>query len=91
MLSGTKLENTMSLEKTVTQDKIEIIGEFKTVQVRTKTAVLEDGAEISASFHRHTIIAGQDYSNETAEVQSICGIVHTSEVIAAREAAYPSE
>ena len=81
----------MSLEKTVTQDKIEIVGEFKTVQVRTKTAIAEDGVEISASYHRHAIVAGQDYSNESAEVQSICGIVHTSEVIAARQAAQPSE
>ena len=79
----------MSLEKTVTVDKIEIVGEFKTVQVRTKTAVTENGDEISASFHRHTIIAGQDYSNETAEVQSICQAVHTSEIIAARQAAFP--
>lgn len=89
MLSGTKLENIMSLEKTITQDKIEIVGEFKTVQVRTKTAVTENGVEISSSFHRHTIDAGQDYSGESAEVQSICAIVHTDEVIAARQAAYP--
>ncbi len=81
----------MSLRKTVTQDKIEIVGEFKTVQVRTKTAITEDGVEISASYHRHVIVAGQDYSNESAEVQSICGIVHTSEVIAARQAAQDSE
>lgn len=91
MLSGAKLENIMSLEKTITQDKIEIVGEFKTVQVRTKTAVTEDGFEISSSFHRHTIEAGQDYSNESADVQSICAIVHTSEVIAARQAAQPSK
>lgn len=81
----------MSLEKTVTQDKIEIVGEFKTVQVRTKTSIVENGVEISASYHRHAIVAGEDYSSESAEVQSICGIVHTSDVIAARLAAYPSE
>ena len=81
----------MSLEKTVTQDKIEIVGEFKTVQVRTKTTVTENGVEISTSFHRHAIDAGADYSGESAEVQSICAIVHTSDVIAARQAAYPSE
>lgn len=81
----------MSLEKTVTQDKIEIVGEFKTVQVRTKTSIVENGVEISASYHRHAIVAGEDYSGESAEVQSICEIVHTSDVIAARLAAYPSE
>lgn len=79
----------MSLEKTVIQDKIEIVGEFKTVQVRTKTSVLENGVEISASYHRHAIVAGDDYSGESAEVQSICAVVHTDEVIAARQAAYP--
>ena len=81
----------MSLEKTITQDKIEIVGEFKTVQVRTKTSIVENGQEISSSFHRHAIDAGADYSVESAEVQSICAIVHTEEVIAARETAYPSE
>lgn len=78
----------MSLVKTVTQDKIEIVGDFKTVQVRTKTSVTENGAEISASYHRHAIVAGDDYSDQSAEVQSICAIVHTDAVIAARQAAH---
>lgn len=77
----------MSLAKTVTQDQIEIVGQFKTVQVRTKTVVTEDNAEISVSYHRHAIVAGDDYSEEAAEVQSICQIVHTPELIAAREEA----
>tara|TARA_R110000764_G_scaffold168832_1_gene256151 strand:- start:1057 stop:1317 length:261 start_codon:yes stop_codon:yes gene_type:complete len=76
----------MALTKVVTQDRIEIVGEFKTIQVRTKTAVLEDGVEISASFHRHTVIAGDDYSNESAEVQAICAAVHTAAVIEAKAA-----
>ena len=42
----------MALSKVITQDKIEIVGDFKAVQVRTKTAVLEDGVELSSSFHR---------------------------------------
>jgi len=73
----------MALEKIVTEDKIEIVGEFKVVQVRTATVIKEDGVELSRSFHRHVVTAGQDYSNESPEVQAICAAVHTPEVIAA--------
>jgi pyruvate formate-lyase activating enzyme-like uncharacterized protein len=73
----------MALTKEVTQDKIEIVGEFKSVQVRTCTKVLEDGVEISSGFHRHVVSAGQDYSAESAEVQAICAAVHTDAVVAA--------
>ena len=77
----------MALSKVITEDKIEIVGEFKAVQVRTKTAVIEDGVELSSSFHRHVVTAGDDYSAESAEVQAICELMHTDEVIAAYEAA----
>ena len=77
----------MALSKVITEDKIEIVGEFKSVQVRTKTAVMEDGVELSSGFHRHVISAGDDYSNESAEVQSICELMHTDAVIAAFAAA----
>ena len=73
----------MALTKVVTQDKIEIVGKFKSVQVRTCTKVLEDGVEISSGFHRHVVSAGQDYSAESAEVQAICAAVHTDAVVAA--------
>jgi hypothetical protein len=73
----------MALSKVITEDKIEIVGDYKAVQVRTKTAVMEDGVELSSGFHRHVVVAGQDYSNESAEVQAICEIVHTDAVIAA--------
>ena len=73
----------MALSKVITEDKIEIVGEFKAVQVRTKTAVMEDGVELSSSFHRHVVTAGDDYSNESAEVQAICELMHTDAVIAA--------
>ena len=73
----------MALTKHVSQDKIEVVGEFKHVQVRTKTAVLEDGVELSSGFHRHSIAAGQDYSAESAEVQAICAAVHSDVVVAA--------
>ena len=81
----------MSLTKQVVVDKIEIVGEFKTVQVRTCTKVLEDGVELSSSYHRHVITAGQDYSSESAEVQAICAAVHTPEVIAAYQASQEQE
>ena len=73
----------MALSKVITEDKIEIVGDYKAVQVRTKTAVMEDGVELSSGFHRHVVVAGQDYSNESAEVQAICAVVHTDAVIAA--------
>ena len=73
----------MALTKVVTQDKIEIVGEFKHVQVRTKTAVMEDGVELSSGFSRHVVSAGDDYSAESAEVQAICAAVHTDAVVAA--------
>ena len=76
----------MALSKVISEDKIEIVGEFKHVQVRTCTKVLEDGVELSSGFHRHVVSAGDDYSNESAEVQAICAVMHTDAVVAAYEA-----
>jgi len=76
----------MALEKVITEDKIEIVGDYKHVQVRTCTKVMEDGVELSSGFHRHVVTAGQDYSNESAEVQAICAAMHTADVISAYEA-----
>jgi len=73
----------MALIKSVVIDKIEIVGEFKAVQVRTATVVSEDGTELSRSYHRHVVNAGDDYSSEDAEVQAVCAAVHTDEVVAA--------
>jgi len=80
----------MALEKVITEDKIEIVGEFKAVQVRTKTAITDDGVEISSAYSRKVILAGQDYSGESPEVQAICALVHTAEVVAAYQAAVES-
>ena len=80
----------MALEKVITEDKIEIVGDYKAVQVRTCTKVLEDGVELSSGFHRHVVVAGDDYSNESAEVQAICAVVHTDAVIAAYQASLES-
>ena len=74
------------LEKVISEDKIEIVGEFKHIQIRTCTKVLEDGIELSSGFHRHVVSAGDDYSNESVEVQAICAAVHTDAVIEAKVA-----
>lgn len=76
----------MALEKVISEDKIEVVGDYKHVQVRTKTAVMEDGVELSSGYHRHVVSAGDDYSNESTEVQAICAAVHTDAVIAAYQA-----
>ena len=76
----------MALTKTQKVDKIEIVGDYKHVQVRTATRVLEDGVVLSSSFHRHVIAPGDSTASETAEVQAICTAMHTAEVIAAYQA-----
>ena len=73
----------MALNKVVSEDKIEIVGDYKAVQVRTCTKVLEDGVELSSGFHRHVVSAGDDYSAESTEVQAICAAVHSNEVVSA--------
>jgi archaellum component FlaF (FlaF/FlaG flagellin family) len=78
----------MALEKKVVNDLVEVL-ENGSVQVRTKTAILEDGKEISSKFHRHVVAPGDDYSAEDAKVQAICSSVQTPEVIAAYKAAQP--
>lgn len=77
----------MALTERTEQDKIEIVGTFKHVQVRTATIIERDGEEISRSFQRHVISPGDDTASETAEVQAICAVVHTAEVIAAYQTA----
>jgi hypothetical protein len=72
----------MTLEKKVTVDQIEII-QNGLVQIRTKTAIFDDGEEINSTFHRRVVAPGNDYSAENAQVQAICAAVHTGEVIAA--------
>ena len=91
----------MALIKEITQDKIEVVGASKHIQVRTRTAVLEDGVELSASFHRHVVSCissvkndddtwthtDTDVSAESAEVQAIATAVWTDAVKAAARTA----
>ena len=71
----------MALTEESFADKIEVVGDFAHVQVRTATVIKRDGEEISRSFHRHVVAPGDDYSAEDAKVQAICAAVHTQEVI----------
>jgi len=75
----------MALEKIEVVDLIEAL-ENGCVQVRTCTRIMEDGKQISGTFHRHVINPGNDYSAEDAKVQAICAAVHTAEVIATYQA-----
>jgi len=75
----------MSLTKEQVIDKIEII-EGGTVQVRQATKIIEDGNEISKSYHRWTIAPGEDYSGQPDDVKAICAVAHKPAVIAAYEA-----
>jgi len=70
----------MALTEQEVQDKIEIVGEYKHVQVRTATVIKRDGVEISRSFSRHVIAPGADITGESAEVQAICNVVHTQAI-----------
>jgi hypothetical protein len=76
----------MALKKVQIVDRIEVV-ENGSIQVRTKTAIKEDGVEISSKFHRHVVAPGDDYSNEDDKVLAIASVIHTDEVIAAYQAA----
>ena len=80
----------MALEKVTSVDLIEVI-ENGSIQVRTKTAIKEDGVEISSKFHRHVIVPGDDYSAEDARVQAICAATHTAAVVSAYQAAQAAQ
>ena len=70
----------MALGKTTTDDKIEIVGDYKHLNIRTATIISEDGTELSRSFHRRVITPDADVSGESAEIQSIAAAVWTDDV-----------
>jgi hypothetical protein len=76
----------MPLEKVISVDLIEVV-ENGCIQVRTKTAIKEDGVEISSKFHRHVVAPGADVIGEDAKVQAIAASIHTADVVAAYKAA----
>jgi hypothetical protein len=80
----------MALEKVISTDLIEVL-ENGCVQVRVKTAIVEDGKHISGTFHRHVVVPGADYSGEDARVKAICAATHTAEVVDAYQAAIAAQ
>ena len=70
----------MALTEETVQDKIEIVGDYKHIQVRTATVIKRDDVEISRSIHRHVVAPDADISGESTEVQAICNVVHTKAV-----------
>jgi archaellum component FlaF (FlaF/FlaG flagellin family) len=74
------------LEKVEIVDRIEVV-ENGSIQVRTKTAILEDGKQISGNFHRHVVAPGDDYSKQDARVKAICAATHTAAVVTAYKVA----
>ena len=70
----------MALTKATTDDKIEIVGDYKHLNIRTATIVAEDGTELSRSFHRRVITPDADVSGESAEIRGIAAAVWTDDV-----------
>ena len=91
----------MSITKETVEDKIEIVGDYKSIQVRTATVIKEDGVELTRSFHRHVLdcvssVKNDDdtwthtdtnVSSESAEVQGIATAVWTTAIKNAKKAA----
>jgi hypothetical protein len=75
------------------ESKVDFIEALESgvVQVRTRTSVMEDGKQISSTFHRHVVVPGADYSGEDTRVQGVCAALHTAEAIAAYKAAQVKE
>lgn len=76
----------MSLSKEVVIDKIEVV-ENGIIQVRQVTRIMEDGQQLSSSYHRWTLTPGQDVSDQDSRVQAIAQAAWTEEVVAAYQAA----
>ena len=82
----------MALEKTIKQDKIEIVdrGNWKAIQVRTATIITDDGTELSRSFHRHVVSPNDDVSGESDEIKKLAEIYFTDDAKAKHKAAMES-
>jgi hypothetical protein len=70
----------MAITKETQIGKIEVVGKYKSVQVRTDTVVIEDGNELSRKYHRHFLMPDADISTEHSEVQAVCNAVWTQDV-----------
>ena len=70
----------MALTKTTEIAQMEVVGQYKAVQVATDTVVKEDGVEISRSYQRHIVSPNSDISNESEDVQAMARQFHTDAV-----------
>ena len=76
----------MSLEKKRIQDQIEIVGEFKFIQIRYADQIIEDGKVISTSYHREIVYCGEDAKAIEHNVKALADIYWTDEIKAAYQA-----
>ena len=70
----------MAITKETQIGKIEVVGQYKSVQVRTDTVVMEDGEELSRKYHRHALSPDAVITDEHSEVQAVCNAVWTQDV-----------
>ena len=86
----------MALAESIEYDKIEVVGQYKAVQVREATVIKKDGTELTRSFRRYVLHPGTlndkdefvdtDLSKEPAEVSAICTAAWTTDIKAAYKA-----
>ena len=70
----------MALTETTEYDRIEVVTEYKHVQVRKATVIKKDGVELTRSFNRYVLTPDADVSKEPAEVKAVCDAVWTDAV-----------
>ncbi len=70
----------MAITKETQIGKIEVVGKYKSVQVRTDIVVMEDGEELSRKYHRHALSPDADISAEHDEVKAVCNAVWTQAI-----------
>ena len=70
----------MALAESIEYDKIEVVGEYKAVQVRKATVIKKDGKELTRSFERYVLHPDADVSKEPAEIKAICDAAWTDAV-----------
>ena len=70
----------MAITKEIVDDKLEVVGNYKHIQVRTATVIKEDGKELSRSYHRRVLSPDNDVSGESSEIRNIASAVWTDTV-----------
>ena len=70
----------MAITKEIVDDKLEVVGNYKHIQVRTATVIKEDGKELSRSYHRRVLSPDNDVSGESSEIRNIASALWTDTV-----------